>query len=244
MKRTLFTPIAAAAIVFAAAGCSGGGTSTTSPEATTQAADAAPAESRAAPTVAPTAADTAAEDAAEADEGEGAATIPWDGGNLTIDMDGTTFKPGGLWYGAAPSGGEYLMTIGSAGPADLEAYRQAAGAEEVGYITVDVDNRQGSELINMYEVDVFDASGKKYTYQSPDSNGMITQWQDAQGGIDDTTAYNQGVDLSNAYMNGASPHERTTMVLTGPKLPDEFTSVTTYPSGAFDVIDAVPVTKG
>lgn len=236
----------AATVLLVTAGCSGGTDAAQSPEsesAATQSAEAtSPDASRAAPTVAPTT--LAPEEDPDADLAGEEQALPWgDGETLVIDMNGTTFASGSLWYGASMDGGTYLMTIGAEGPEDLEAYREKAGADPVGYITVDVDNRQGTALINMYEVAVFDASGQKYVYQTPDSSGQINQWQDALGGIDSTSTYNEGVDLSNKYMHGVDPHERSTMTLVGPALPAEFSVVSVQPSGAGNAADAVPVTK-
>lgn len=244
MKLTRNITIAAT-VLLVAAGCGSGGTDAAQPadSTTAQSSEAsAPESSRAAPTAAPTT--QAPEEDPDADLAGEEQTLPWgDGETLVIDMNGTTFKPGSLWYGASMDGGIYLLDVGAEGPEDLEAYREKAGADPVGYISVDVDNRQGTALINMYEVAVFDASGQKYVYQTPDSSGMIDEWQDALGGIDDTASYNEGVELSNEYMHGVDPHERSTMILVGPPLPAEFSVVSVQPSGAGNAGDAVPVTK-
>lgn len=44
----------------------------------------------------------------------------------------------------------------------LEQYRQDAGGDPVSYILSDVDNRDGSEPINMYSTTMYDQDGKSY----------------------------------------------------------------------------------
>lgn len=235
--KTARPTIAVAALALVLAGCSTGGQDAVE---TTSAESASASESTTAPErAAPTAVDptTPADEDPDADL-EGEQTLPWgDGETLVIDMDGTEFGPGSTWYGQAETGGVFLVEAGVPEPDDLKAFREAAGGAPVGYMKVDVDNRQGTDGMNMYGIDIFDASGQKYTYSL-----MGTQIDTWGGGNYDQ----EHVDLYDKYYiaAGASVHERDqNTYLVGPSVPDNFVAMTVSPSGAFGTTEAVPVAK-
>jgi len=140
---------------------------------------------------------------------------------------------------------------------EIEQYRQGVQAEPVTYIIADVDNREGADSVDMYQVAVFDEDGNKYEF-SEVSNYISdispkTDWE----GDDDTyllpngerlsleegsNLRHQSVDLHNEYLYGASAGERKTLirVYEGDDLPDEFTRVSVMPSGAYDEVEAFP----
>lgn len=236
--KTARPTIAAAALALVLAGCSTGGQD---PAETTSVESASASESTTAPE---RAAPTAVEPTTPADEDpdadlEGEQTLPWgDGETLVIDMDGTEFGPGSTWYGASMDGGVFLADVGAAEPTDLEAFRETAGGEPVGYIKVDADNRQGTALMNMYSVELYDAAGQKYEYTS--LGDQLDVWHDAnQDGPSYDTLWDKYQSDSDA-----APHQRNQEIyLVGPAVPEKFVAMTVYPSGGFDPAEAIPVAK-
>lgn len=166
-----------------------------------------------------------------------------DGEQLEFDLDAATgqkpLTPGIRVYGLSESGGDFVITTKIDPVEDLESYREKAGGEPVSYMSVDIDNREGSENINMYQIAVYDAAGNEYIFTSADESA--DEWRELLG-TGNSEAYNEGVDLSNKYLNqGASPHQRSTMILTGPELPAEFTAVMAMPRGAFEIAPTTPL---
>ena len=140
---------------------------------------------------------------------------------------------------------------------EIEQYRKDVQADPVTYIVADVDNRGGSNSVDMYQVAVFDEDGNKYEF-SEVSNYISdiaprTDWE----GDDETyllpngerlsreegsDLYSRNVDLHNEYLYGASVGERKTLirVYEGDDLPDEFTRVSVMSSGAYEEVEAFP----
>lgn len=141
--------------------------------------------------------------------------------------------------------------------ADLEAFRVAAGGEPVTYLAADVDNRIGSELVNMYQVSAYDVEGKEYTFSA--AWQMVDMWEpnyEADGSYTSPSGEvldpalgeklsRQGMDVHNAHLHGADPAERKTIVLVAPGvgLPDEFTRVAVQPSGMGPGEEAKPASR-
>jgi hypothetical protein len=150
----------------------------------------------------------------------------------------------GLYQAYAPSGAELAIELpASEPPADIEAYRLKIDASEVVYVSVDVDNRDGKQSVNMYEIDVYDTAGKEYTFSGVET--LIGEWMDDVG-VDTNEQidlYNEGVDLSNKYMDDVAVSERATMVLYGTELPEQIADVQVWAEGAFENTFAVPVTE-
>lgn len=165
-----------------------------------------------------------------------------DGELLEVDEDainGDPVAPGARFYGISENGGDFVITTQIDPVEDLEAYREQAGGEPVGYMSVDVDNREGTENINMYQVAVYDAAGNEYIFTSADE--VAGEWRELLGS-DNVDVYNEGVELSNKYLNqGASAHQRSTMILTGPELPGEIVAVVAMPRGIFETAPTIPL---
>ncbi|PTT66829.1 hypothetical protein, partial [Arthrobacter sp. HMWF013] len=129
--------------------------------------------------------------------------------------------------------------------ADLEAYRVKVNGAPVSYLVADVDNRKGTERVNMYQVSAFNQEGRQYTfstvtdaidiwkpsYQADGTylmpNGEVLS--DAAG----APLSSEATDLYNANIDDADVAERTTIILasTDTDLPDKFTRVSVLPSG-------------
>lgn len=136
----------------------------------------------------------------------------------------------------------------------LEAFRVKAGGAPVAYLVADVDNRKGSDVVNLYMVSAFDADGIQYTFSTvTDAIDIWKPTYQADGTykmangkvLDDATGSplsEQGTDLYNANINDADKAERTTIILQSPvvDLPDTFTRVSVQPSGAGEGEDATP----
>lgn len=165
-----------------------------------------------------------------------------DGEQIEFDLDAAAsgaIAPGTRFYGASEAGGDFIISTQIDPVEDLEAYREKAGGDPVNYMSADIDNREGAENINMYQIAVYDPAGNEYVYTSADE--AADEWRDLLGS-DDVDTYNEGIDLSNKYLNqGASPHQRSTMILTGPELPAEITAVIAMPRGAFESATTVPL---
>lgn len=131
---------------------------------------------------------------------------------------------------------------------EIEKFRKDAGADPVTYIIADIDNRQGSEYVNMYDVTAYDVDGKKYEFSGV--SDFIDEWGPTytsdydyvlpDGTKMESTAgealYSRGSDLSNEYLDGIDAAERGPMVLASKasKLPNEFTRVAVHPSGGMN----------
>lgn len=132
------------------------------------------------------------------------------------------------------NGGTGVIEMPANPPADL-AHLETGGVD---FLAVDVDNRKGSEDINMYSVNIYDEAGKEYSYVRE------TDWMDEQEGpsVDDTEAYNAQVDLYNSYLDNVSAGERRTVYMVGPTVPGEFVVVSVEPTGQMEEpVSAVPV---
>lgn len=167
-----------------------------------------------------------------------------------------TLLPGGKFTLKTKSGATVNFTL-PAPPTDpavapIEAYRVKTGAAAATYIVADVDNRNGSELVNMYKVLAFDTEGNQYTF-TPASNA-VHSWEPVYGSdykykmpngtvLDDATGdalSGQGVSLENANMGDTEVGARKTVVLASDSasLPSQFTKVVVMPSGGDTEEDA------
>ena len=139
----------------------------------------------------------------------------------------------------------------------LEQYREDAGGEPVSYILSDVDNRDGSELINMYNISVYDEEGLEWACGSPDEyldEVWRPEWlyistdQDEYESADgEPMDYDTAEELDNRaseheYVHGVSPFERASMVsICAAKLPKTAVAVEVMPQGIMqDPIYATP----
>lgn len=161
---------------------------------------------------------------------------------IEFDIDATDgatpTAPGTRYYGASENGGDFIISTQIEPVANLEALREEVDEEPVSYMSVDVDNRDGVESINMYQVAVYDAAGNEYLFSGPDE--IINQWRERLP--EDEQYTGDWVDVSNSYINqGASAHQRTTMILAGPELPEDIVAVIAMPSGVFETTTTVPL---
>jgi len=253
MKRTVRLLALAAAPVLLLAACGSSGADEASPSTEAPAAESTSEE---ATTEAAAAVDEAEDDVdadSAASDAGGAMDITDEAGNLIgtefgdgeqimFDTDllasGGPMAPGTRVYGASENGGDFIVTTKVDPIQELEDYREEAGAEPVGYMTVDADNRDGTENMNMYEIRVYDEAGNEYAYSGV--SDYVDEWRDALGS-DDVDLYNEGVELSNEYSTMAHPMQRETFVLAGPVLPDEIVGVIVMPRGVFETTTTVPL---
>lgn len=137
---------------------------------------------------------------------------------------------------------------------EIEEYRQATGADPVTYITADVDNRDGETLINMHQIEVFDAEGNNYEFNG--ASQFLNEWSptftedyeyilpngDELSEEEGSELSSRGTELHNEHLDGVDVAGRGTIVLVydGDDLPDEFTRVAVQPSGMVDTVDAYP----
>jgi len=117
-------------------------------------------------------------------------------------------------------------------PEDLATALATLGASDAACITVDVDNREGTDGVNFYAVNLFDADGEQYVYQ--DAYSALVDLRDASDAEVD-------VDLMNKYQEFVDMGARRDvhLVYTGTSpLPSAVSRVTVQPNGAFDVVEA------
>ena len=176
---------------------------------------------------------------------------------VTAEVTPTTL-PAGKFKLTTVSGADITFTLPT--PATdpavkaIEAYRVKTGGAPVSYLVAEVDNRKGTELVNMYQVNVFDAEGTEYTFG--DVAQTISAWKlsytsdykyvTAAGKVlDDATGSalsSEGTELHNAHIGDADVAEKATLVLVSEAttLPSEFTRVSVQPSGGGEGEDATP----
>lgn len=163
-----------------------------------------------------------------------------------------TAMPAGAFALTTKSGAEikFQMPTPPSDPAltELEAFRNQAQGPAVTYLVADVDNRNGTDGVNMYQVNAYDAEGQQYTFTTV--TDMLAYWGPSMN-EDGTHTFLDGrtVDssegsllrdmstkLNNSIDNFADPAARKTMILATPvvDLPNEFTRVSVSPLGGLD----------
>lgn len=148
-----------------------------------------------------------------------------------------TYSPGTFTF-TTSGGGTGVLELPAPTVPEIEELRQLVGGEPVEYITAAVDNRKGSDPINMYEVQIFNPEGRQYTYSGVDS--YLSELRNRLPKDAPAETYNRFVDLSNAYLDDAAPLEVKNFVLVGEPVPTEITGVTVYATGVFDPVSATP----
>ena len=177
------------------------------------------------------------------------------------EAQGPPPMPAGEYEAYAEAGGHIVMQIPASTNdepiAEIEEYREATGAEPVTYLIADVDNRDGTDSINMWKVEVFDEEGNSYEFNGVSEYvsdiGPEADWasEDESYTLIDGTEISKdeyftlnsiSTDLHNEHLHGASAAERKTMILVyeGTDLPDEYTRVAVFPNGATEEVDAYP----
>jgi len=170
----------------------------------------------------------------------------------------TTTLPAGKFKLTTLSGADITFTLPT--PAThpavkaIEAYRVKTGGAPVSYLVAEVDNRKGTDFVNMYRVNAFDADGKEYTFSTVTDS--LKLWGPSYGEdykytlpsgkvLDDATGSalsSEATELHNANLNGVDVAEKATIVLASSNatLPTEFTRVSVQPSGGGEGEDATP----
>ena len=133
------------------------------------------------------------------------------------------------------TGAKGTMSIPGKPDPEIERLRTLAGGKPTTYITVKVDNRQGSVGVNMYGISIFTPEGEELEYRNADEYISSLRPDDAPAEV-----YNQFIEAGNKHMAMANPKAVKTFVMTGPALPETFTGVTVYPTGTSDPVDALP----
>lgn len=147
----------------------------------------------------------------------------------------TIMKPGRYTFENA-TGAKGIMQIPGKPDAEIERLRALAqGAPKVTYLTVKVDNRQGTEGVNMYGVSIFTPAGEELQYKNVDDYINSIRPGDAPAEI-----YNQFIEAGNKHMAMANPKGVKDFVLSGPAVPAEIAGISVYPAGGFDPVEAVP----
>jgi len=169
-----------------------------------------------------------------------------------------TTLPAGKFKLTTLSGAEITFTLPTpvTDPAvkDLEALRVKAGGKPVSYLVAEVDNRKGTERVNMYQVDAFSEDGAQFQFS--DAATLTNLWSPSYGAdgsytmpsgkvLDAATGdalSREATEVHNAHINDADKGEKATIVLasSNAELPTEFTRVSVQPSGGGDGEDATP----
>ena len=118
---------------------------------------------------------------------------------------------------------------------EVEALRKLVKAPAVTYLTAKVDNRKGTEYVNMYQVSIYTPAGEELTYTGADEYINDITPSDAP-----SETYNKFIHLGNKLNDGADPLQVKEFVLTGPALPAEFSGVSMYPTGGYNPVNALP----
>lgn len=174
---------------------------------------------------------------------------PPGGGDEPVDTDDPYYVPEPPWdqgtfEAYSPSGGLITLRIpAEEPPEDLENLRKEMGGDPVAYISADIDNRDGESLVNMYELNLYDPAGKKYTFTTV--HDAVDEWSDSLGeSNEDIELYNEGIEVYEEYPEGVDPFERATMILAGEDVPDQIANITVYPEGGVGgETGAYPVTQ-
>lgn len=233
MKKMIITTTALFACV-ALAGCSAGGNA---PEPS-KAVESTPA-------------------AAQPTPGKG--NIASDGTDFTTitpeDLKLTTEKDYGFISSAGTTGDIEFVKKTDPRVKELEDYRKATHGYEVEYLIAEVDNREGSEVANMYGVNLYDPEGMKYEFTKLDD--IISDWEpttdyetDKYYLADGTELSSkewyklssEGVDLSNSQKWAIDPDEKGTFILAVPVaegiFPIEIERIAVMAHGIFDEVPA------
>jgi hypothetical protein len=143
-------------------------------------------------------------------------------------------KPGTYTF-ETETGAKGTIELPGKPDAGVEALRVLGKGPQTTYVTVHVDNRQGSEDVNMYGISVFTPAGEEIKYEGASQYIDSITPKDAPA-----ETYNEFIEGYNKHNDLAPPKSAKDFVLTGPEVPAEFTGVTVYPNGAYDPVEAQP----
>lgn len=137
-----------------------------------------------------------------------------------FDMDALmagAYPTDAAYYLEGMTGVKAIAEIGVEGPPGLEAYRASIGADPVTYIRFDVDNRQGTEEILMLELNMYDAEGQEYKFET-----MTSAKNDWSEDIEDYTDEQYELSQDTEDYDGAAVGQRNEQWLVGPAdFPDD-----------------------
>ena len=235
MTRTLTVSVATLALVGLAACSSPAPEETEAPESAETTTSAPPEETEAGTST----------DAASLPEGEpgmdeeGDEVTAW---TLTLDdktyvVDTMNTEPG-TTFAAFGYGSPVIMDFAPEAPEDIEAYRQAVGEDEVGYVRIDADNREGVRDMNISDIAVYDSEGNTYEFESAfiPVGDWGPQWT---GEYNDANEYelsdgtwmpeeqydaldDQGLEVYDAHLDNDVPvHAKGTAYYIGDVIPDD-----------------------
>lgn len=194
MKRTTARLAAAAALAaLALAGCSAAETPVAAPTIEQEVEEA------------PAPADAAAEPVTEQEE--------------PAEEEPAAEQPGpGVYQAELMSGGTATVAVPGQAPADLEAFREKAGADPVGYLVVEVDNTDGTSEAMVFEAKIVDSEGETYTYE------------EVMAGMEGWTGNNfdlmeEEMELWDKHPYSTLPSAKNTVPLIGPEVPEDVVSV-------------------
>lgn len=139
--------------------------------------------------------------------------------------------------------------------AKIEKFRKASGGFHTEYLIAEVDNREGTEVANMLQVDIYDPEGLSYTYRK--ASDLISEWRPytpdgdtymKAGGTEKLTddeytkLEKQAVALDEELTWAIDPLEKSTFILAMPieakGMPTELTGVSVSAHGMFDTVSA------
>ena len=166
----------------------------------------------------------------------------FDGEEYELDLDAledSKMPTTATYYLEGMTGVTAIAEIGADGPEQLEEMRQLVGAEPVTYIRIDVDNREGTDEISMYEWFMYDADGNEYAFQGAASQAL--EWDEVlDDGSDADLAAN---DLAwEIESESANVGQRNVQWLIGPAdLPNEVAVMSAKSSQFIDEFYPMPV---
>lgn len=144
----------------------------------------------------------------------------------------------GKYTFTSKEGGKGVLQVPAPPDPQVEELRMLAGGEPVTYITAAIDNRDGTESINMYRINIYTPEGQEMRYVSV--LAYIDEIQPRLPTDAPAATYNKFVDYYNAHLDGAAPLQVKDFVMVGPQVPDEITGITVYPTGGFNPVQAEP----
>jgi hypothetical protein len=145
-----------------------------------------------------------------------------------------TMRPGEYTFENAAGAVGTLSIPGTPDP-EIEKLRAYVGGESVTYLTVRVDNRKGTEAVNMHGVSIFTRDGQELKYENADA-----YLEDLRPSNAPAELYNSFVKLGNQHMPTSKPATVKDFVLVGPAVPEAFSKVSVYAAGTSDPANALP----
>lgn len=121
--------------------------------------------------------------------------------------------------------------------ATVERMRKMVGEKPIKYIDVKIDNRNGEQPANMYQLAFFDAAGKKYDIAH--ATEPIEVWRERYASTETPDLYNEFVAATNSMVESVDVGEVNTIsfAYTG-ELPDEFARIAVKAHGDSDTTEA------